>query len=149
MTRESILVVEDNGVIALQIKKLLEENGTGSPVQRCTERKLVVLAEKRPPDLICMDIELMGKIDGIETARKIHEHADIPIIYLTAYSDSRRFARAKETVPYNYIVKPFTERELLASVEMALYRDATDRRLPGKPWSATGRSWIMQQRGSC
>jgi PAS domain S-box-containing protein len=89
----------------------------------------VVLAEKKPPDLICMDIELMGKIDGIETARKIHEHADIPIIYLTAYSDSTRFARAKETVPYNYIVKPFSERELLASVELALSRHAADRHI--------------------
>jgi len=129
MTGESILVVEDNGVIALQIQELLVENGYRISGTTAFGEEAVVMAEKKPPDLICMDIELMGKIDGIETARMIHEHADIPIIYLTAYSDNKRFDRAKETVPYNYIVKPFNERELLASIEMALYRHAIDQRL--------------------
>ena len=86
-----------------------------------------------------MDIELMGKIDGIEAARKIHEHADIPLIYLTAYSDNNRLARAKETAPYNYLVKPFDERELIFSVGMALHRHKSISR-SGRPCSATGRS---------
>ena len=76
-----------------------------------------------------MDIELMGKLDGIETAQKIHEQANIPVIYLTAYSDSRRFSRAMETAPYNYLIKPFTERELIASVELTLHRHAIDQQL--------------------
>ena len=87
------------------------------------------MATKNPPDLICMDIGLMGKIDGIETARMIHEHADIPIIYLTAYSDTNRLARAKETSPYHYLVKPFNERELVFTVDLALHRHAVDRQL--------------------
>jgi PAS domain S-box-containing protein len=89
----------------------------------------VALAEKEPPDLICMDIGLMGKIDGIETARRIHEHADTPVIYLTSHSDSLHLARAKETGPYSYIVKPFSDRELLVSIEMALHRHRIDRQL--------------------
>ena len=76
-----------------------------------------------------MDIRLMGMIDGIDAARKIHEHADIPIIYLTSYSDDQRLARAKETAPYSYLLKPFNDRELLASVDMALYRHKVDRQL--------------------
>ena len=71
----------------------------------------------------------MGKIDGIDTARKIHERTDIPIIYLTSYSDNQRLARAKETAPYSYLIKPFNDRELLASVDMALHRHKVDRQL--------------------
>ncbi len=126
MSGESILVVEDNGVIALQIGELLEKNGYRISGTTAYGEDAVEMAEKEPPNLICMDIELMGKIDGIETARRIHERADIPIIYLSAYSDNRRFALAKETGPYNYIVKPFNERELLASVDLALHRHAID-----------------------
>jgi PAS domain S-box-containing protein len=129
MTGESILIVEDEGIIALQLSKLLEKHGYQVTGMTAYGEDAVMMAEKNPPDLICMDIELLGKIDGIETACKIHEHADIPIIYLTAFSDNQRIARAKETVPYCYIVKPFNERELLASVDMALYRHAVDQRL--------------------
>ena len=129
MTGESILVVEDNGIIALQIGELLEKNGYRVSGTTAYGEEAVELAKKNFPDLICMDIELMGKIDGIETARRIHEHADIPLIFLTAYSDSRRLARATETAPYNYIVKPFDERELLVAVEMALHRHAVDQQL--------------------
>jgi PAS domain S-box-containing protein len=129
MTGESILVVEDNGVIALQIGELLERNGYRIYGTTAFGEEAVAMVEKKLPDLICMDIELMGKIDGIETAQKIHEYANVPIIYLTAYSDSKRFGRAKETGPYNYLVKPFTERELLASVDLALHRHAIDLQL--------------------
>lgn len=129
MTGESILIVENEGIIALQLTKLLEKNGYQIAGMTAYGEDAVMMAEKDHPDLICMDIELMGKMDGIEAARKIHEHADIPIIYLTAFSDSQRIARAKVTVPYSYIVKPFNEPELLASVEMALYRHTVDQKL--------------------
>ena len=129
MAGESILVVEDNGIIALQIAELLEKNGYRIAGTTAFGEEAVAMATKDPPDLICMDIGLMGKIDGIETAREIHEHADIPIIYLTAYSDTNRLARAKETSPYHYLVKPFNERELVFTVDLALHRHAVDRQL--------------------
>lgn len=129
MTGESILVVEDNGVIALQIGELLEKNGYRISDMTAYGEEAVAMAGKKRPDLICMDIELMGKLDGIETAHKIHEYANIPVIYLTAYSDSRRFSRAMETAPYNYLIKPFTERELIASVQLTLHRHAIDQQL--------------------
>jgi CheY-like chemotaxis protein len=109
MTGESILIVEDEGIIALQLTELLENHGYRIAGSVASGEDAVSVAKKDPPDLICMDIELMGKIDGIEAARQIHQHADIPVIYLTAYSDSQRVARAKETAPYSYIVKPFNE----------------------------------------
>ncbi len=129
MTGESILIVEDDGFIALGIKELLEKNAYRVSATTSRGEDAVKIAEADPPDLILMDIELMGKIDGIETARQIREHADIPIIYLTAYSDNQRISRAKETVPYSYLIKPYNERELLAAVEMALYRQHLDRQL--------------------
>jgi PAS domain S-box-containing protein len=129
MTGESILVVEDNGIIALQTVELLEKNGYRIAGTTAFGEDAVAMAKKNPPDLICMDIELMGKIDGIETARLIHEDSDIPIIYMTAYSDNNRLARAKETSPYNYLVKPINDRELLFTVDLSLHRHAIDREL--------------------
>jgi PAS domain S-box-containing protein len=76
-----------------------------------------------------MDIELMGEIDGIETVRTIRERFDVPVIYLTAYVDDRRLEAARGTAPYGYIVKPFIDRELLATIQMALHRHTLDRKL--------------------
>ncbi len=129
MTGESIFVVEDEGLVALQIKELLEKNGYRVTGVMAYGEEALAMAQKDPPDLICMDINLMGKIDGIETAEKIHEHNDIPIIYLTAFSDSPRIARAKNTVPYSFIIKPYNERELLTSIDMALHRHRIDQQL--------------------
>ncbi|HZK30841.1 MAG TPA: response regulator [Methanoregula sp.] len=129
MTGESILVVEDEAIIALQLSELLKKNGYQVAGMTANGEDAVMMAEKNSPDLIFMDIELMGKMDGIEAACTIHERANIPIIYLTAFSDIQRIARAKETMPYNYIVKPFNEQELLASVDMALYRHTVEQRL--------------------
>ena len=129
MSGESILIVEDEGFIALQIKELLERGGYRISGTTAYGEDAIILSAKTPPDLVCMDIELMGKVDGIEAARKIREHADIPIIFLTAHAGNQRIARAKEAAPYSYIVKPFNERELLVSVEIALYRHTVDRRL--------------------
>ena len=129
MTGESILIVEDEGVIALKLKELLENNGYRISGTTAYGEDAVMMAMENPPDLICMDIELMGKIDGIEAAGRIQEQTPIPVIYLTSYSDDKRLERARETAPYSYIVKPFNERELLASVAMALYRHTLDRQI--------------------
>jgi CheY-like chemotaxis protein len=74
------------------------------------------------PDLILMDIMLAGKMDGIETADMIHTKFNIPVIYLTAYSDDKILERAKITGPFGYLIKPFKDRELYVAVEMSLYK---------------------------
>jgi PAS domain S-box-containing protein len=129
MTGESVLVVEDESLIALQLRELLEKNGYRVTGATAYGEDAVAIAGKESPDLIFMDIGLMGTIDGIEAARQIHEKADIPIIYLTSHSDNAHLDRAKETTPYSYLVKPFSDRELLVSAGMALHRHAIDRQL--------------------
>ena len=126
---KSVLVVEDEGFIALQIKELLEKGGFCIAGVTAYGEDAVVLADKFRPDLVCMDIELMGRIDGIEAARRIREHNDIPIIFLTAHTDRERLTRAREAAPYSYLVKPFNDRELLATVEMAIFRHGMDRQI--------------------
>jgi CheY-like chemotaxis protein len=75
-----------------------------------------------------MDIMLKGQMDGIQAAQVIQDRFSIPVIYLTAYADSSTLQRAKITTPFGYILKPFEERELHTTIEMALYRHQMDRK---------------------
>jgi PAS domain S-box-containing protein len=85
-----------------------------------------------------MDIMLKGKMDGIETAEQIRSHSDIPIVYLTAYSDKIILERAKITEPFGYILKPFNERELQINIEIALYKHKMERELKdSEQWLAS------------
>ena len=129
MTGESILIVEDDGVIALRMQELLKKSGYLVPDPVAFGEDALEQIGENPPNIVLMDIELMGEIDGIETARITQERYDIPVIYLTAYVDDHRLAKAKETRPYGYIVKPFMDRELLATIDMALHRHSLDRKL--------------------
>jgi PAS domain S-box-containing protein len=81
------------------------------------------------PDLILMDIVIHGKMDGIQTAGQIHSIFDIPIVYLTAYADDKTLERAKITEPFGYLIKPFKERELHVTIEIALYKHEMEKKL--------------------
>ena len=74
------------------------------------------------PDLVLMDVRIDGPIDGIETARRIRQIRDVPVVFLTAYSDAETLERAKQIEPYGYLVKPFAERDLQAAIEVALHK---------------------------
>ncbi|MDD2439453.1 MAG: response regulator [Methanosarcinaceae archaeon] len=117
-----ILVVEDEHIVAMGIKKMLKSLGYKVTGIASSGEEAISKAESTFPDLVLMDIMLKGNIDGIEAAEAIKNIADIPIIYLTAYSDGKVLERAKKTGPYGYIVKPFDENDLHSSIEMALYR---------------------------
>ena len=80
------------------------------------------MALSQQPDVVLMDIRLRGEMTGIQAAEAIHSKADIPIIYLTAYTDDLLVEQAKITEPYAYLAKPVGDRELRASLEMALYK---------------------------
>jgi len=85
-----------------------------------------------------MDIMLKGEMDGIEAAKKIHSCFNIPVVYLTAYSDQKVLERAKITEPYGYILKPFRERELQINIEIALYRHEMEKKIKeSKKWFST------------
>lgn len=117
-----ILIVEDENIVALEIKKRLQKMGYIVPGVASTGKDAICMAEGLLPDLILMDIMLKGEIDGIDAAYEIHTKYNIPIIYLTAYSDEKTLQRAKITEPYGYILKPFGEDDLRTNIEIALYK---------------------------
>ncbi len=122
MTEAKILVVEDENIVALEIKKRLQKLGYIVPGVASTGEDAISKAEGILPDLVLMDIMLKGEIDGINAAGEIRKRFNIPVIYLTAYSDGDTIERAKLTEPYGYILKPFEEDDLRTAIEIALYR---------------------------
>ena len=127
MNKEKILVVEDEWIIAKQICSSLEDFGYEVGSTASTGDDAVRMVETKRPDLILMDIVLEGKMNGIDAVEKIALRFDIPVIYLTAYTNQEYLKRAKHTKPFAYLVKPFKEQELYANIEMALYKHKEDK----------------------
>ncbi|CAN5504030.1 N/A [soil metagenome] len=119
-----ILVVEDEMIIAAKIAMQL--NSLGYEVTGILPRgeDAIIQVGENKPDIILLDINLKGKLDGIETAKNIQQLADIPVIYLTANSDEATFNRAKPTRPYAFISKPFKQLDLQRAIELTISRMA-------------------------
>lgn len=126
--KECILVVEDEIIVAEDIQKILKDYGYLAPKIISTGEETIQYVKKNQPDLILMDIMLRTQLNGIEVAKEI-SNLDIPIIYITAYSDSDFIKQAKLTEPFGYLLKPFRERELIATIEMALYKHKMEKML--------------------
>ena len=121
-----VMVVEDEAVVALHLRRELTKLGyTVAGVATNGEQALKMIDEVFP-DVILMDIHIQGELDGIETANRIPRYLHIPVIYLTAYSEDTTLKRAGETHPYGYLIKPFLDRELHATIKMALVRSRAD-----------------------
>jgi CheY-like chemotaxis protein len=126
----SILIVEDELIVAENLRLVLTGMGYEVPEPAGSSSEALEKAAELSPDLILMDIVLEGSpIDGIETAKKIGQVTEVPVIFVTAYSDKRTLARVKDTEPYAYILKPFNERELAFAIELALHRSRLDREI--------------------
>lgn len=123
------MIVEDEGITAFGMAASLEEMGYTVVSTVLTGEEAVRKAEGEKPDLILMDINLSGKMDGIEAACQMRSRLNIPVVYITAHSEDTIFQRAKDTNPFGYIVKPFDDRELRIAIEMALYKHKTDKEL--------------------
>ena len=121
MEKQRILVVEDEGIIAFHIKKLLLSYNYEVIEIASTAEMAIELAETEKPDLILMDITLKSDKDGVFAADIIRQKCNIPIIFLTANTDENTFQRAKIVEPYGFINKPFQGRELKTNIEIALY----------------------------
>ncbi|MDO9549907.1 MAG: response regulator [Methanoregula sp.] len=122
MEKPTIFIVEDEAIVANDIKETLKVLGYDvKGIAKSGELALEMVKELRP-NLVLMDIHLATAMDGVETAGKIHILYDIPVIYLTAYADKALLDRAKVTEPYGYVIKPYDERELHSVIEMALYK---------------------------
>jgi signal transduction histidine kinase/ActR/RegA family two-component response regulator len=161
---KTILIVEDDGVLAVQLQNMLIKLGYSVPEPVATgEEAIAVVTAGRSdlvspelplselaspdmalsglilpdlnlpdlilPDLVLMDIHLAGEMDGITAAERICSVADIPIVFLTGFSQDHLLQRAKITAPYGYLVKPASQQNLAATIEMALYKHTLDRQL--------------------
>lgn len=124
-----ILVVEDEIIIAEDIQRKLKKMGYDVPVIVSSGEEAIRKTKEIIPDLILMDIVIHGNMDGIETAGQIHSLFDIPVVYLTAYADEKTLERAKITEPFGYLIKPFKERELQITIEIALYKHEMEKKL--------------------
>lgn len=129
MASTQILVVEDEGIVAKAIQTELQDMGYDVPTIAASGKEAIEKAEHSQPDLVLMDISLKGDMDGIEAAREIKTRCDIPVVYLSAYEDETILGRAKTTEPYGYLLKPYEERELRTTIEMALYKHRMEKRL--------------------
>jgi PAS domain S-box-containing protein len=127
MEKKKIFVVEDESIVSLEIQSRLKTLGYAVSGAAASGDEAIRKVIELRPDLILMDIRIKGEMDGIETAAEIKKLYDIPIIFLTAYADPTTIQRAKITDPYGYIIKPFEERELHISIEIALYKDHTQK----------------------
>ena len=117
-----ILIVEDEMIIGANISLQLSELGyevTG--IVPRGEEALIHMKQNKP-DIVLLDIQLKGELDGIETAKRMQLKSDIPIIYLTANTDEYHFARAKETSPHAFISKPFKKLDLQHAIELTISR---------------------------
>jgi len=123
------MVVEDMAVVATDIEYTLRELGYEVPRVVSSGEEAMQDVDELRPDLVLMDISLSGEVDGVEAAEWIREHLQIPVIYLTAYSDDSTLQRAKITEPFGYIVKPINRRELQANIEIALHRSKMEKAL--------------------
>ncbi|MDH5466822.1 MAG: PAS domain S-box protein [Candidatus Aminicenantes bacterium] len=120
--KKQVLIAEDERIVAEDIKMKLEHVGYNVAGIASSGEESVQKAEKLHPDLALMDIVLEGKMDGIEAAGIIQSRLNIPVVYLTAYSDKKTLSRAKVTEPFGFIIKPFETKDLFTTIEMALYR---------------------------
>lgn len=128
-TPARILIVEDDGHLAAYLATLLETNGYAVAGSTDSGEQAVELAAELRPDLVLMDILLQGAVDGIRAAQEIDRHYHIPVLYLTGQDNDATFERAKVTHPFGYLLKPVNERELVLTIEMALYRHRTESEL--------------------
>lgn len=117
-----ILIVEDEAIVAEDIASRLEKMGYTIADIVASGEEAIVAANTTQPDIVLMDIMLQGKIGGIVAARQIYTELNVPVIYLTAYADPKTLKQAKVTNPFGYILKPFKDKELQATIEIARSR---------------------------
>ena len=129
MPETKILVVEDEEIVAFDLETSLKALGYNVIAVVGSGEEAVQEATTSKPDLVLMDIQLKGRMDGIEASESIVKHFNIPVVYLTAHADAATLQRAKLTTPFGYLVKPFEESALQTTVEIALCRHQAEERM--------------------
>jgi PAS domain S-box-containing protein len=138
MVNQKILIVEDENIVAKDLQKRLMNLGYDVVGVVSTGEEAVKKAVATSPDLVLMDVRLKGEMDGIEAASTLRFQHGVAVVYLSAYADNDTLKRASKTEPFGYILKPFEERELHTTIEMALYRREMERRFKeNETWYGT------------
>lgn len=129
MEKAQILIVEDEEIVAFDLKRILERLGYTIPAVVASGEEALNKIEEFKPELVLMDIVLQGDMDGIEAADRIHSRFNIPVVYASTFVDEKRIKAVKKTEAFGYILKPFEPRELQVVIEMALYKHGLEKRL--------------------
>src|SRR5688500_20202429 len=129
MPSARLMVVEDERIVGLHLELMLKSFGYDVVANVANGAQALQTIEETLPDLVLTDINIEGEIDGIDTAARIPPSHHIPVIYLTSYSDEATLERARATKPFGDLRKPFSERELRATIQMVLDRSATENAL--------------------
>lgn len=150
MAATRVMVVEDEAIVALNLREQLGRLGYHVVAVTATGEHTLRLLDEARPDVVLMDINIQGDIDGIETAARIPDAHYVPVIYLTAYAEEATIQRAKATNPSGYLLKPFSERELHATIQMGLARGEMERALRSREqifrrFSTMASDWFWEQ----
>jgi len=129
MARSRVLVVEDETIVAMDLKRALEGFGYTVPGIAISGSEALEMATNTRPDIVLMDIQLDGQMDGIDVANRLNDLLDVPIVFLTAFSNETTLQRAKTVHPFGFLLKPYQERELRGAVEVALYTHGMEKKL--------------------
>ena len=129
MAQKTILAVEDDGIFAAYLETVLIDLGYAVIGPVATGVDAIDRTRANEPDLILMDIDLAGEMNGIEAAHRIRSFSHVPVVYLTGHSEDPFLKQAGATGPYAYLVKPVSRKELAATIEIVLYRHALDMKL--------------------
>jgi DNA-binding NarL/FixJ family response regulator len=122
MSKKNVVIIEDEALIALDLEMIMESMGFNVVGTSDNGDEALDIIASRNPDLILLDINIKGQKDGIELAEIIRTKTKKPFVFITSYADKNTLERAKHTLPYGYILKPFSEAELKATIEIALFR---------------------------
>jgi CheY-like chemotaxis protein len=120
MSKGIILIVEDDDIIAKVEDWRLKNLGYEVCGRAITGAEAMEMAAKHKPDVVLMDINIKGDIDGIETAKMIKKAYNIPVIYVTSHSDGQTLERARDTNPDGFVVKPFDDNDLRVAISLVL-----------------------------
>ena len=129
MLKVNVLVVEDESIVSKDIQNTLTKLGYQVIGAASTGEKALSIVQSESPDIVLMDIMLKGDLNGIEVAKIIKAKHNIPVVFLTAYADEATLNKAKLAEPYGYIIKPFKEQDLQATIEMGLYKFEKDQEI--------------------
>ena len=122
--KKNVLIIEDESIVALEISSYIEELDFNVVAVVSSAKKAFEVVNSNVLDLILMDVQIKGEIDGISCATEIKNTKDIPIIYISAFSDDETLSRAIQTNPSSYLVKPFNPKELKIAMCIATKKES-------------------------